>query len=244
MLPTKYASFFKRFVAHVIDVVLASMLGFLLLLPFALMTSGGEVIDKLLSNDWHFEMSAIPHSMLGHLFEGWAGPFAPVSSALVVFWILFHCVLYWLYFAVFESSPRQATPGKMMLGLFVTDIHGRRLTFGRALGRTLSKILSQLFCWLGYILALFTVRSQALHDLIAGTLVLEPAYEAPAVAPPMATPPGPKADPELANVEIPGAPPQPAPPSGDSQPEPENNLPLEKPDDKKSGQDKPEQEQK
>ncbi len=259
MLPTKYASFFKRFVAHIIDVVVAIGIGMLVLLPFALMTAGGEVIDNIFSRDWYLEMSAIPHSILGRLFDGWFGSFAPVSISILVFWILFHTVLYWLYFAVFESSPRQATPGKMMLGLFVTDIHGRRITFGRALGRTLSKILSQLFCWLGYIMALFTPRSQGLHDLIAGTLVLEPAYPAPAVAPPQATPPGPSVPAELANVEIPGEPApaalkseqatedtQPGPDEILHQPEAETDStaekPEEQPEEKNSAEDKPEQE--
>jgi uncharacterized RDD family membrane protein YckC len=78
----------------------------------------------------------------------------------------------WLYYALFESSAWQATPGKRWLGLIVTDRDGRRIGFGRASARYFGKLLSgQLFA-LGYIIAGFTARKQALHDFIAGCLVL------------------------------------------------------------------------
>jgi uncharacterized RDD family membrane protein YckC len=83
-------------------------------------------------------------------------------------------VVSWFYFTLFESSPRQATPGKMLMGIFVTDELGARLTIPMALVRTLTKIISGLFCFLGYIMALFTARSQALHDMLASSLVLRP----------------------------------------------------------------------
>ena len=82
----------------------------------------------------------------------------------------------WIYFTLFESSSRQATPGKMLMGMFVTDEFGQRLSIPRSLVRTLSKVISAMFCWLGYLLALFTSGSQALHDMFASTLVLEPDY--------------------------------------------------------------------
>ncbi|MBN2290030.1 MAG: RDD family protein [Candidatus Glassbacteria bacterium] len=82
----------------------------------------------------------------------------------------------WIYFTLLESSPRQATIGKIAMGIFVTDEYGGRLSVSRALARTLSKVISTMFCWLGYLLALFTGRSQALHDLLASSLVLEPDY--------------------------------------------------------------------
>jgi len=82
----------------------------------------------------------------------------------------------WVYFSLFESSSRQATPGKMLMGVFVTDEFGQRISFVRSLLRTVTKIISAMFCWLGYLLALFTGRSQALHDLLVSTLVLQPDY--------------------------------------------------------------------
>ncbi|MDX6534177.1 MAG: hypothetical protein QOF68_1921 [Gaiellales bacterium] len=81
-------------------------------------------------------------------------------------------VLDWLYFAYQESSEAQATLGKRALGIKVTDVEGNRITFARATGRYFAKILSALTLLIGYIMAAFTARKQALHDLIAGTLVV------------------------------------------------------------------------
>jgi uncharacterized RDD family membrane protein YckC len=77
-----------------------------------------------------------------------------------------------LYFAVFESSAWQATPAKKMLGLYVTDLGGRRLTFGRAAARSFAKIISEFTLLVGFLMAGFTQRKQALHDVITGCLVL------------------------------------------------------------------------
>jgi uncharacterized RDD family membrane protein YckC len=78
----------------------------------------------------------------------------------------------WLYFATFESSPWQATPGKKVLGLRVTDLEGRRLSFIRASGRYFGKIISSLLLGIGFAMAGFTQKKQALHDMLAGCLVL------------------------------------------------------------------------
>ena len=78
----------------------------------------------------------------------------------------------WLYYAGLESSFYQATPGKQAMGVFVTDTEGYRISFSRASGRYFSKLVSGLILLLGYIMAGFTPRRQALHDLIASTLVL------------------------------------------------------------------------
>lgn len=82
-------------------------------------------------------------------------------------------VLGWLYYAGFESSPYQATPGKQVMGIFVTDTEGYDITFSRATGRFFGKLLSGLILLLGYIMAAFTERRQALHDKMAKTLVLK-----------------------------------------------------------------------
>jgi len=79
-----------------------------------------------------------------------------------------------LYFAFLESSPRQASLGKMALGLKVTDLSGQRLSFSHAFGRTAAKMITNMTCLLfyfGYILAGLTEKKQALHDMIASTLV-------------------------------------------------------------------------
>ncbi|HXQ25813.1 MAG TPA: RDD family protein [Candidatus Acidoferrales bacterium] len=76
----------------------------------------------------------------------------------------------WLYWASMESSPWQATLGKRAFGLKVTDLAGRRISFARASGRYFGKII-----FVGFILAGVTEKKQALHDMIAGCLVVRKA---------------------------------------------------------------------
>jgi len=93
--------------------------------------------------------------------------------------------LAWVYFAGMESSQEQATIGKRALGLKVCDEHGRRIGFGRASLRYFSKVLSALILYAGFVMAAFSARRQALHDRLAGTLVLKERralYLAPAPA--------------------------------------------------------------
>ena len=81
-------------------------------------------------------------------------------------------LLWWLYFALLESSPRQATLGKMALSIKVTDMAGQRISFGRATARNLAKLISSAILLIGFIMAAFTARKQALHDIIAECLVV------------------------------------------------------------------------
>ena len=82
-------------------------------------------------------------------------------------------VVMWLYYALFESSVKQATPGKQALGLIVTDLDGNRIGFMRASGRFFGKIISGCLLTIGYIMAGFTEKKQALHDIMAGCLVVK-----------------------------------------------------------------------
>jgi uncharacterized RDD family membrane protein YckC len=84
--------------------------------------------------------------------------------------IILDIVGVWLYFALQESSERQATIGKRALNIYVTDLQGHRISFGQATGRHFSKILSGILC-IGYIMVAFTEKKQGLHDMIASTLV-------------------------------------------------------------------------
>lgn len=86
---------------------------------------------------------------------------------------LLSLVVPWLYFTLFEAGPWQATPGKRLMRLVVCDLEGRRIGWGRANLRFFAKILSGAILLLGYLMAAFTPRRQALHDLIARTLVLQ-----------------------------------------------------------------------
>ena len=86
---------------------------------------------------------------------------APVSS-----------VIGWAYFALLESSPARGTLGKLALHLVVGDVHGDPITFRRASARYWLKVLSTLTFGVGWLLAAFTPKKQALHDMLAGCLVL------------------------------------------------------------------------
>jgi uncharacterized RDD family membrane protein YckC len=79
----------------------------------------------------------------------------------------------WFYVAGLESSPSQATVGKRWMGIKVTDAHGERLSFLRATARYAAKYLSALPCLLGFIMALFSSRSLALHDRLTDTRVVD-----------------------------------------------------------------------
>lgn len=84
-------------------------------------------------------------------------------------------VVGWLYAASMESSAKQATFGKMAMGIMVTDIYGQRISFARASGRHFGKILSVLTLFVGYLMVAFTERKQGLHDKMANCLVIRSA---------------------------------------------------------------------
>lgn len=90
------------------------------------------------------------------------------STAFLLFFIL--CP--WLYAALFHSGPRQATPGKQALSIKVTDLNGQRISFGRATGRFFAEMITGMTLGIGYVMIAFTQKRQALHDVIASTLVV------------------------------------------------------------------------
>jgi uncharacterized RDD family membrane protein YckC len=85
---------------------------------------------------------------------------------------LMSAIIAWLYYAICESSRAQATLGKLVTGLYVTDEAGERLTFSRATGRHFGKYISGVLLGIGFLMAGFTAKKQALHDILAKTLVL------------------------------------------------------------------------
>jgi uncharacterized RDD family membrane protein YckC len=112
--------------------------------------------------------SALMMILLGVMMIGAAG----VGEDLVApaYWLWF--LLSFLYWPVLESTARRGTVGKMMLGLVVADIDGGKLPFLRSLLRNLAKIISAIPFCIGFLLAAFTARKQALHDLITKAVVL------------------------------------------------------------------------
>jgi uncharacterized RDD family membrane protein YckC len=102
------------------------------------------------------------------LFVGLAIGYGPGSFFAVIFVV----VSLWLYFALLESSPRQGTLAKMLLHERVTDLEGHRITFERASARHFAMYMSLVTPMLiGFLMAFWTTRKQALHDYVSSTLV-------------------------------------------------------------------------
>ena len=152
--PRAYAGFWMRFVASVIDGVLLGIVNIIILVPF-LSLVGITAAARASDVDMENEGAGLMIALLSTYF---------ISMLAVV-------IAGWLYFALMESSARGATLGKMALGLRVTTLGGDRIGFGRATGRYFGKILSSIFL-IGYIMAAFTAQKQALHDMMAGCLVI------------------------------------------------------------------------
>ena len=77
------------------------------------------------------------------------------------------------YYAGFHASAGGATLGKMAVGIKVVRGNGERLTLGRGIGRYFGFLLSSLTLMIGFIMAAFTERKQALHDMICDTVVVD-----------------------------------------------------------------------
>ena len=150
-----YAGFWLRLVALVIDNVILGLGFFLIVIPLIFLTGFRRFLDE-----FH------PGETLND-----AGIFM-----LIVFFFLAATgalVFTWLYHALMECSEWQATVGKKALGLVVTDMAGQRVSFGRATARHFGKIITNMVpAFLGYVIAGFTQKKQALHDMLAGCLVL------------------------------------------------------------------------
>lgn len=155
-----YAGFWLRLVAYFIDGLIVGIPTGIILVVFILLF-GGSIMARIamLSHD----PNAMGQELIPFIFS--------LLSAYFVFFLI-AIAISWLYFAKMESSERQATLGKGILNLKVTDLNGNRLTFGRATGRFFAKIVTNFIPFgIGWILAGFTEKKQALHDFIAGTLV-------------------------------------------------------------------------
>lgn len=155
--PVSYAGFWKRFLAYLIDNILISIFSFVILLPLLAMI-GLAGIGIASSGDENPDANV------------YLGSIGMLLGAYLLF-IVVVFVGEWLYFALMESK-KGATLGKMALGIKVTDLSGHTISFGRATGRYFGKILSSLIFCIGYIMVAFTQQKQGLHDLMAGTLVV------------------------------------------------------------------------
>ncbi len=151
----EYAGFWLRFLAFMMDSVVMGIGFVLVLIPLIFLTGLGSLLSR-----FH------PDQELDD-----AGIFFIIGAVFLV--ATFSLVLTWLYHALMESSEWQATVGKKLLGMVVTDMAGQRVSFGRSTGRHFGKIITNMIpALIGYIMAGFTEKKQALHDMMAGCLVL------------------------------------------------------------------------
>jgi len=138
-----YAGFWERFSAMFIDSIILTIGGYLIGVIFGLLLVGLGV-----------DLGTIQTNA-----EGFGSILGIVEG--------------WLYYTLLESSTKQATLGKMIMGIFVTDLNGNRISFGRANGRYWGKCVSFITLYIGFIMAGFTQKKQALHDIMAGTLLIK-----------------------------------------------------------------------
>jgi uncharacterized RDD family membrane protein YckC len=101
-----------------------------------------------------------------------SGGFNHTALPVVTGKFILFTLLRWLYYASMESAAPQGTVGKMLLKLKVTDLEGQPITFARASGRHFGKYLSGAIFMIGFMMAGWTRRKQALHDMLAGCLVV------------------------------------------------------------------------
>jgi uncharacterized RDD family membrane protein YckC len=155
-LPVQYAGFWWRLLAYLIDNIIVSAVTTLLVLPLLFVLGISVFQAANFGNNFEPEPEMI---------------FSFVSIIMMI--ALMSKLMEWLYFAIMESSRHQGTLGKLALGIKVTDTSGRRISFARATGRYFGKILSGLLMMIGYIMAGFTDKKQALHDMLADCLVIK-----------------------------------------------------------------------
>ncbi|MCA1029813.1 RDD family protein [Bacillus timonensis] len=155
----EYAGFGARFGAYLLDAFILGIPLFILFFVLSIVMIGSTAgFEELMASEtMEAEISdEMVASVLGYY--------------LVV--LLLALIVPVAYYAGFHASPWQATVGKKIVGLKVTDLNGNRISFWRGFGRYLAmSFLSGIFM-IGYIMALFTEKKQALHDLIAGTVVV------------------------------------------------------------------------
>jgi len=151
----EYAGFWLRFLALLIDNVVMGLGFVLILIPLIFLTGLSGFLGEITRNEDLNDVGIF--TLVGVIFLA-----ATVSL-----------VFTWLYHALMESSEWQATVGKKVLSLVVTDMAGQRVSFARSTGRHFGKIITNMVpALIGYIMAGFTEKKQALHDMMAGCLVL------------------------------------------------------------------------
>ncbi|MFC2133484.1 RDD family protein [Bacteroidota bacterium] len=169
-----YAGFWKRFLAYIIDQIILSIVNTVLFVPLFLLLIGAGIFtfEGLEEFDGIYTTSFVLQEYSDEFYFA----FLSVFIVAIIFFSILSMIIQWLYFALMESSARKATLGKMALGIIVVDYSGNRITFGQATGRYFGKIISGLIFYIGFIMAGFTEKKQALHDMLASCLVINSSH--------------------------------------------------------------------
>jgi len=154
-----YAGLGRRIVAFIVDLILI-----LLLDAVAVAVLG---LFRGLQNLYFF---AVQHASVNSLTT--EGTSAALFGSIIASYGIVIIVIPWLYYAGFESSRSQATPGKLLMRIVVTDLDGNKPSFARVTLRHFAKFISTLVIFLGFLMIGLTNKRQGLHDKIAGCLVL------------------------------------------------------------------------
>ncbi|WEJ62069.1 RDD family protein [Thiomicrorhabdus lithotrophica] len=146
--PISYGGFWKRLAAYILDWIILTIISIIILVVFS--ASFGTLLNAETFEEGN------EAALLG----------LTLGADLLTFAIA------WLYYAGMESSSKQATFGKLALGMKVTRLNGEPISFLRASARFFSKILSVLLLFIGFIMIAFTEKKQGLHDMIAGVVIV------------------------------------------------------------------------
>jgi uncharacterized RDD family membrane protein YckC len=155
---TAYASFGRRLVALILDIIIIGVIQSFVIVP-VLAVLGLSFVPNIQNAENIDEAQA-------------AGMIAAIIGAMGALWVISTCISF-LYFSLLESSKFQGTIGKMAMGIVVTDMEGNRISFGKAALRALGRYISYVILCIGFLMAAFTDKKQALHDMIASTLVIK-----------------------------------------------------------------------
>jgi uncharacterized RDD family membrane protein YckC len=149
-----YAGFWRRLAGSLIDTLV-------LLVPIGIVAGIGAAHGYRFGYHYH------PHASAGQSLLTGPTPGQQLVIQLIV------AVPSWLYFGLFMSSGWQATLGQRAVGVRVTDLEGRRISFARATGRYFASIVSDWTLGIGYLMMIWTKRKQTLQDMMASTVVIK-----------------------------------------------------------------------
>jgi uncharacterized RDD family membrane protein YckC len=154
-----YSGLGRRFIAFVIDTILILLIG-IVVVSFFNLANGIKYAYYLI----------VQRAPVSELTE--SGTLDAALIPIIAAFGMLIIIIPWLYYAGFESSRSQATPGKLLMRTVVTDLEGNKPTFARVTLRHFAKFISAIPIFIGFLMIGLTEKKQGLHDKIAGCLVL------------------------------------------------------------------------